>query len=339
MGTAIDSINNMHRSIYSYGAYNRTKATLYTSSTTAADTTSGYISGQCKQDVITMPSSFGTGITKAYLHYAKGINSSACTMVLGIQYTLLTFRFVNITMTANVNNTLTVTSHGCSNGDFVRFRTTGTLPAPLDTSTNYYVINKATNTFEVSLTSGGSAIDITDTGSGTHTLSWANTPGVSMPTKTIRVDGAESSIQTATMMPALNVTTSLTGSTTPQMTITYTDQDGNTGASSSMTLPSNPSIRSLFQMAPHLASGDTGVRAITDMTSSVNGTAGQIMLLGFLPLAFMPCGQATFAGESGLFMQNYPVFAVEPNDVLNVYKLSLNSSSTSIITFSLLADV
>ena len=72
--------------------------------------------------------------------------------------------------TGDVNtgtDTITVAAHGYSNGDSVVFATNGTLPTGLSAETVYYIINAATNTFKVSLTSGGSAVDITTTGSGT----------------------------------------------------------------------------------------------------------------------------------------------------------------------------
>lgn len=65
---------------------------------------------------------------------------------------------------------ITATGHGLSDGDRVFVDSTGTLPAGLSAHTLYYVISSTTNTLKLSLTSGGSAVDITDTGSGTHTL-------------------------------------------------------------------------------------------------------------------------------------------------------------------------
>lgn len=56
------------------------------------------------------------------------------------------------------------------NGTAVRFTTDGLLPAPLNTTTTYYVINRTATTFNVSLTSGGSAIDTNAFGSGTHAV-------------------------------------------------------------------------------------------------------------------------------------------------------------------------
>lgn len=56
----------------------------------------------------------------------------------------------------------------------VRLTTTGTLPAGLTTNTDYYIINVSSTTFKLASTIGdahsGTAIDITDTGSGTHTI-------------------------------------------------------------------------------------------------------------------------------------------------------------------------
>lgn len=74
------------------------------------------------------------------------------------------------TFTADtVGDTIDSVAHGLVNGDRVLFTTTGTLPAGLSTLTHYYVINKTDDDYQVALTEGGSAIDITDTGSGTHT--------------------------------------------------------------------------------------------------------------------------------------------------------------------------
>lgn len=65
-----------------------------------------------------------------------------------------------------------VTSGGRAfrNGERVRVSTTGTLPGGLAVDTDYYVVNAdATGaTFKLSATSGGSAIDLTTAGTGTH---------------------------------------------------------------------------------------------------------------------------------------------------------------------------
>lgn len=59
-------------------------------------------------------------------------------------------------------------------GDGVRFTTTGTLPAPLALATTYYAIRISPITIKVATTAlnalAGTAINITTTGSGTHTM-------------------------------------------------------------------------------------------------------------------------------------------------------------------------
>ena len=68
------------------------------------------------------------------------------------------------------NNTITTTSHGLSNGDrirFVRNTTSAVLPGGLTEGTEYYVVNVSGDTFKVSNTSGGAAIDITSVGTST----------------------------------------------------------------------------------------------------------------------------------------------------------------------------
>jgi len=65
-------------------------------------------------------------------------------------------------------NTFTVPSHSLYNGQVVSFTAAGgNLPAPLQPSLPYYVINSTLNTFQISLTRNGtSAINITTTGVG-----------------------------------------------------------------------------------------------------------------------------------------------------------------------------
>lgn len=64
-------------------------------------------------------------------------------------------------------DTITITAHGLSDNQRVVFRNEGgALPAGLVAATEYFVINSAANTFKVSTTEGGAAVDITDGGTG-----------------------------------------------------------------------------------------------------------------------------------------------------------------------------
>jgi hypothetical protein len=65
---------------------------------------------------------------------------------------------------------VTSAAHGFTGGELVQLTTATTLPAGLSLATNYYVINPTTDTFQLSVAPGGSAVDITDTGTGAHTL-------------------------------------------------------------------------------------------------------------------------------------------------------------------------
>lgn len=78
--------------------------------------------------------------------------------------------------TVNVSTDELISSgHGLSVGDPVNFTTTDKLPTPLKTYDEgmiYFVVYTTANTFKVSETKGGTPVDITDHGSGTHT--WWN---------------------------------------------------------------------------------------------------------------------------------------------------------------------
>ena len=78
----------------------------------------------------------------------------------------------NVTFTADAGtDTLTAAGHPFANGNYVRLRNVGgSVPAGLSASTFYYVVNKATNTLQLSLTSGGGAVNITGAGSGTNSI-------------------------------------------------------------------------------------------------------------------------------------------------------------------------
>jgi archaellin len=74
-------------------------------------------------------------------------------------------------------NTFTITGHGLANGDPVEVWAIGSgssLPSGLAAQTTYFVVNKTTDTFQVAASAGGSAIDLTSTGSGVYVTKRAN---------------------------------------------------------------------------------------------------------------------------------------------------------------------
>lgn len=76
--------------------------------------------------------------------------------------------------TAATSDICTKTAHNLHNGDPVTLSTTDTLPAGLSAGGTYYIVAATTDTFKLSLTPGGAAIDITSTGTGTHTVTVAD---------------------------------------------------------------------------------------------------------------------------------------------------------------------
>lgn len=105
--------------------------------------------------------------------YAE-MNVSNATTMLQLATTLegldaLIFNSSTVTITIASPGVLTWNAHGMSNGTAVRLTTTGSLPTGLTAGTTYYVVNAATNTFQLSATLGGTAINTSGTQSGTHT--------------------------------------------------------------------------------------------------------------------------------------------------------------------------
>lgn len=68
------------------------------------------------------------------------------------------------------NNWCTSSGHSLSSGTPVQIVSSGTIPGGLAINTLYFVVNPTTNTFKLSTTYNGAAIDITSQGSGSHTI-------------------------------------------------------------------------------------------------------------------------------------------------------------------------
>ena len=73
-----------------------------------------------------------------------------------------------VTLTIASPCVVTDAAHGFVNGDRVVLSTTGALPTGLSAGVRYYVVNATTNTYQLSLTSGGAAINTSGTQTGTH---------------------------------------------------------------------------------------------------------------------------------------------------------------------------
>jgi hypothetical protein len=101
------------------------------------------------------------------------LNSSTENATVDLQIvTLPKTSIATATFTAATTDIITATAHGLTAGTRITAASADTLPAGLTASTNYYLRDVTTNTFKVSLTPNGAAVDITDTGTGVHTLTW-----------------------------------------------------------------------------------------------------------------------------------------------------------------------
>jgi hypothetical protein len=92
----------------------------------------------------------------------------------------------NISSVSTTNSTLTVQydNFGVKNGEVMQFASTGSLPSPLVANTTYYVVNANRTdqrSFQVSTTSGGSPITLTNAGSGAITMYYPGTSWSFMP--------------------------------------------------------------------------------------------------------------------------------------------------------------
>ena len=121
-----------------------------------------------------------TGITANTAYYVFGRTSTT--------YNLATTPDIAQTATITIATPGVVTvASAPANGALVTFSTTGALPTGLTAGTNYYVVNRTATTFQVSATSGGSAINTTGTQSGIQTATWrtlVNTSGTQSGTHT-----------------------------------------------------------------------------------------------------------------------------------------------------------
>jgi len=149
------------------------------------------------------------------------------------------------------------------------------------------------------------------------------TDGVAMPTKTIK----DTSLQTAALLAFAWVSSAGTTGA-PNITITYTDQDGNTGATANLVMPSN-SIGA-FLIQPHLASGDVGIRDVTNVTKSA-GTVGTVNIAGLLLLENTVNPNAGVFSDPDLLSLPGIDWLCEPAEKIAVYNLGAGPADTSLM--------
>jgi hypothetical protein len=202
------------------------------------------------------------------------------------------------TFTANAGTdtcTYTSTANHPSNilaGTRVRLTTTTTLPAGLALATDYYVIKSSDTTFQLATSYAnaiaGTQIDITDAGTGTHTISWL------LPRYT---NGA--GVQAIFFNPAATPM----GAGTPNLSLGYTNSVQATTRATPVVLPVGKTASSnshimytgatgvgKYNYQVPLQAGDAGIAEIASIrnsTSYVSGTYAVALVkeLGRFPLS------------------------------------------------------
>lgn len=196
------------------------------------------------------------------------------------------------TSTANIpSNILT--------GTRVQLTTTTTLPAGLATATNYYVIKVTDSTFKLATSYAnavaGTAINITDAGTGTHTVTWL------LPRYT---NGA------GLNAIFFNPQATALGAGTPNLSLGYTNSEqtgsratptvlpvGKTAATNSHILYTGATAAGKYTYAVPRQGGDAGIAQIDTIQNSSTYTSGMYSVALYKELARLPITTTGVAAE------------------------------------------
>lgn len=189
-------------------------------------------------------------------------------------------------------------------GTPIRLTTTTTLPAGLSLATTYYWNRTGATTGNLATSYANLAaatyVAASDTGTGTHTATLYLGD---------RAPSHGSGVQ-AYLTPSVAL-----GAGTPNIQITYTDQDGNTGQTTPTTLPISNATAPIGQIeysgtaagkfGPFipLAAGDGGIRLAEQFNYNVTHTSGTTNLVLCRPLLTLPMTTIGVAAERDLLNQ------------------------------------
>lgn len=107
------------------------------------------------------------------------------------------------------------------------------------------------------------------------------------------------------------------GTTSSTLTMTYTDQNGNTGQTSTMNIGATGFSEATRMQRIPLAAGDNGIRAIEKIAlSGTTGTAGNFGITIAQPLAWIPVGASGSMGWRDYTTGLPAIPAINPNACL-----------------------
>jgi hypothetical protein len=217
------------------------------------------------------------------------------------------------TFTANAGtDTMTYTSttslpSNLLTGTRVRCSTTTTLPAPLATATDYYLIRVDNLTYKLATSYAnaiaGTVINITDAGTGTHTLNWV------LPRYT---NGA------GVQAIFFNSNATPLGAATPNLSLGYTNSAqtasratptvlpiGKTACPNSQILYTGATGTGKYNYVMPLQSGDAGIAEINTIQNSISYASGEYSVALIKELARFPISTLGLASERN-FLFEYP---------------------------------
>lgn len=190
-------------------------------------------------------------------------------------------------------------------GTRVRLTTTTTLPAGLATGTDYYVIKVTDSTFKLATSYANALvptpIDITDAGTGTHTITWllpryTNGAGV----QAIYFNNNSTALGAATPNLSLGYTNSVqaTGRATPTVLPV-----GKTAASNSHIIYTGATGAGKYNYAVPLQSGDAGIAEINTIQNQTSYVSGEYSVAMVKEIARFPLSTLGLAAERNLLFE------------------------------------
>lgn len=180
----------------------------------------------------------------------------------------------------------------------VQVSTTTTLPSGLSAATNYFLIRVTDTTAKLATTYAnavaGTAINITDAGTGTHTINTL------LPRYT---NGA--GVQAAFINPAATAL----GSATPNLSLGYTNSVATASRATPAVLPIGKALASnsliiysgnaggKYGPAMPLQAGDAGIRSIETIQNSTSYVSGTYTVILYRPIISLPLTTLGVAAE------------------------------------------
>ncbi len=190
-------------------------------------------------------------------------------------------------------------------GTRVRLTTSGTLPAGLATATDYYVIKVTDGTFKLATSYANAiaatAINITDAGTGTHTITWllpryTNGAGVGA----IFFNSNATALGAATPNLSLGYTNSAQATSRATPTVLPV---GKTAASNSHIIYTGATGAGKYNYQVPLQSGDAGIAEVNTIQNATSYVSGEYSVALLKEIARFPLSTLGLAAERNLVFE------------------------------------